>query len=79
MRNLQTARNETTRALRVAIRHQQCGPRNTHSGIGWLLALQDMNTMLQTNVAGVALFTRLFAPGEEARHHCESCFTSTAC
>jgi short chain dehydrogenase len=29
---------------------------------------QDMNTMLQTNVAGVALFTRTFAPGMVARN-----------
>ena len=29
---------------------------------------QDMNTMLQTNVAGVALFTRMFAPGMVARN-----------
>ena len=30
--------------------------------------MQDMNTMLQTNVAGVALFTRFFAPGMVARN-----------
>jgi 3-hydroxy acid dehydrogenase / malonic semialdehyde reductase len=30
--------------------------------------MQDMNTMLQTNVAGVALFTRTFAPGMVARN-----------
>lgn len=30
--------------------------------------MQDMNTMLQTNVAGVAVFTRLFAPGMVTRN-----------
>jgi len=30
--------------------------------------IQDMNTMLQTNVAGVAVFTRLFAPGMVTRN-----------
>lgn len=30
--------------------------------------MQDMSTMLQTNVAGVAVFTRVFAPGMVARN-----------
>ena len=30
--------------------------------------MQDMNTMLQTNVVGVAMFTRTFAPGMVARN-----------
>jgi NADP-dependent 3-hydroxy acid dehydrogenase YdfG len=32
------------------------------------LSIEDMHTMLQTNVAGVAVFTRTFAPGMVARN-----------